>query len=530
MFWADRIGSAIEKERAHALPSGEPCIIRDEKTTSGPVHVGSMRGVAIHGSVSEALTERKIGNKFLYEFNDFDPMDDIPPYLQREQFERYLGMPLRNIPSPDPSANNFAQYFANEFRRVIENAGWKPEFYWGSELYFSGKMDSVIVEAIEGAETIRRIYREVSGAQRPEGWLPLAALCPRCGKLSTTDASDFDGKTIKVQCLENKLPWTRGCGFEGRLSPFAGGAKLSWKVEWPAKWKVMRVNVEGGGKDHSTKGGSRDVGNHISKEVFHYPPPFDIPYEFFLVGGRKMSSSKGRGNSAQEIANLLPTKIFRLALIFKDINQAFNFDPEGDTIPVLYDLYDKLALNYKEGVQDDFTRLFLFAHPAKERSNLVVPEYLARFSQVAFLVQMPHLDLETEVAHLKGSPLSQADKIELSERAVYARTWLELYAPDKFVFKLQHTLPAAVASLTMAQKHTLALLREYLQEQSEMPNGETLHHTLHEIKEKEHIAPADFFSALYLSFLGKSYGPKAGWFLSVLDKEFVLKRLQEVSK
>src|SRR5271168_1044780 len=116
-----------------------------------------------------------------------------------------------------------------------------------------------------------------------------------------------------VRCVSDKVAWTKGCEFSGRVSPLGGKAKLPWKVEWPAKWKVNGVSVEGGGKDHSTKGGARDVANHISREVFNYEPPFDIPYEFFLVGGKKMSSSKGRGSSAKEISDLLPAKIFRLA-------------------------------------------------------------------------------------------------------------------------------------------------------------------------------------------------------------------------
>ena len=52
--------------------------------------------------------------------------------------------------------------------------------------------------------------------------------------------------------------------------------------------------------------------------------------------------------------------------------------------------------------------------------------------------------------------------------------------------------------------------------------------TLHDIKKETEINPRDFFSAIYISFLGKNSGPKAGWFLSVLDKEFLEKRLGEV--
>ena len=121
----------------------------------------------------------------------------------------------------------------------------------------------------------------------------------------------------------------------------------------------MGVDVEGAGKDHSTKGGAREVSNAIARDVFNIEPPFDVPYEFFLAGGQKMSSSKGKGSSARDIADLIPPKIFRLALLGKEINQAFNFDAEGETIPTLYDLYDKLADSTLAGITDDYARLFL---------------------------------------------------------------------------------------------------------------------------------------------------------------------------
>lgn len=517
MFWADRVAGEVEKR----FGKGGSILIRDEKTLSGRVHVGSMRGVAIHGAIHEALDSAKVPNVFKYEFNDNDPMDDIPSYLDAETFKEHLGKPLKNIPSPEPGYANFAEYFGAEFQQVIESAGWHPEFYRCSELYESGKMDGVIREALEHAQDIVRIYKEVSGSQRQDAWLPINVICPQCGKVTTTEASNFDGETVEVHCNPTKVAYTKGCDFRGRVSPFGGKAKLPWKVEWPAKWKVVGVMVEGAGKDHSTKGGSRDVAAHISKEVFNYDTPLDAPYEFFLVGGKKMSSSKGRGSSAKEISDLVPPKIFRLTLLGKDINQAINFDPEGDTIPVLYDQYDKLAEQYKTVKDDDYARLFEFIHPGHK-----VPEagFLMRFSQVAFVVQMPHMDLMKEAETLKGSALTDAEKAELEERAAYAKRWLAEYAPEKYVFKLQDALPDIAKDFPAQTKEALralAALARTTDDNNWPAMGEELHQALHKTKE---------FKAIYQAFLGKESGPKAGWFLSSLPRQFVLARLDEASK
>jgi lysyl-tRNA synthetase class 1 len=286
----------------------------------------------------------------------------------------------------------------------------------------------------------------------------------------------------------------------------------------------------GAGKDHSTKGGSRDVANHISKEVFTYEPPFDVPYEFILVGGQKMSSSKGRGSSAREIADLMPTKIFRLLLLGKEITQQANFDPAGDTIAVLYDQYDKLAEGYRAHQEDDYARLFTIIHGTFGR-QVELPEFLLRFSQVAFLVQMPHLKTLDEAAKIKGAPLTKDEEVEIAERAQYALRWLESYAPEKYVFKLQETLPELAANLSDAQKKALGALAKDLE--IEFPtNGEMMHALIRSIPLRPTIAidPKEFFVALYTIFLAKESGPQAGWFLAALPKDFVVGRLKEASE
>ena len=524
MFWADQITEELLSEKR--FQSGKSLIIRDEKTASGRVHVGSMRGVAIYGTVSEVFAEQKIPHTFLYEINDFDPMDGLPVYLNEATFKTYMGKPLYTIPSPDGIAKNYAEYFAQEFIGVINDTGFHPEFFRTSELYRSGKMNEVIRLALEQAPLIRKIYQEVSGSVKADDWLPISVVCEACGKIGTTKATSFDGQKVHYACEPKQVPWAEGCGQSGSVSPFDGKAKLPWKVEWGAKFKVLGVDVEGAGKDHATKGGARDVADRISREVFNYEPPFPINYEFFLVRGKKMSSSKGRGSSAREIADLLPPHIFRLALIGKEPRQAINFEPEGDTIPVLFDTYDKLAENYFAGTKDNFSRLFELIHVPAERTPLK-QHFLPRFSQIAFIVQMPHLSLLQEVERMKGEPLTKEDVKETELRAEYAKRWLAAYAPENFKYELQKQVPESVKLFSAEQKKALAEVLRYIVIHEKL-DGQTLHTELHEIRKKTGINAKDFFSALYLSFLGKPSGPKAGWFLSVLDRTFLENRLKEV--
>lgn len=526
MFWADRVVEDIKRVYAKEIAAGKPVVIRDEKTISGRVHIGSMRGVAIHGIIAEILAEQAIPHTFRYELNDFDPMDGLPVYLPETTFRPYMGRTLKDVPSPETGFSSYTDYFGQEYQRAIAKAAFAPEYYLGSEVYYSGRMNDAIRMALTHADQIKQIYREVSGSQKEDTWLPLNVVCEECGKVSTTRVTDFDGETVGYECKD--LDWTPGCGKTGRVSPFDGRAKLPWKVEWAAKFKVHGVMVEGAGKDHSTRGGSREVANRICREVFEYEPPYDVPYEFFLIEGKKMSSSKGQGSAAIDIADLLPPRIFRLTLLGKDLNQQINFKPEGDTLPILYDQYDKLAESFWAGVQDDYARLFSLVHPAAECASIPT-RFLPRFSTLSYLVQMPHLKVEEEVQTMKGAPLTTLDREELDERVQTALFWLGTYAPDDFKFEIQKTLPNAAKNFTEEQRLALANIRQFLQGHPDA-DGQAIHTQLHELRKQSGLEAKDFFGALYIAILGKPSGPKAGWFLSVLERDFLLNRLEEASK
>jgi len=519
MLWADRIASEIRDTRTPR--DGTTFLIRDEKTLSGRVHVGSMRGVAVHGLISEILAEYGAKNEYRYELNDFDPFDSIPGYLDAETFKEHLGKPLYAVPSPEPGFPNYAEYFGDEFVGVHKKAGFVPNYYRATELYRSGKMDTLMKVALERASDIRRILKEVSGSDKDETWLPVSVVCEQCGKMMTTRAYDYDGETVGYSCDRSPDECTP-CGHTGRVAPWKGAAKLFWKAEWAAKWVAQGVDIEGGGKDHSTRGGSRDVANHICRDVFGQEPPFDIPYEFFLVGGKKMSSSKGRGSSAKDMGDLFPPELFRLVLIGKDIREQIDIDPSGESVPRVYDWYDELAESVRTGDADDRSRLYALCELPSNRAGFSAP-WQMRFRELAFVVQMPHLSLSEEATRVKGSPLTEDEERVLLVRAQYAKYWLTTYAPEEFKYELQEELPDV--ELSDMQKKALAVLADFLQEGER--TGEELHLRLHEMKTEVPIPPKELFQAIYRIFLNRDSGPKAGWFLSGLPRDFVVARLNE---
>ncbi|HEY3249059.1 MAG TPA: lysine--tRNA ligase [bacterium] len=506
-------------------------VINDAKSPSGPIHVGSLRGVVLHDCVLRGLQDQGRDAVFLYGFDDYDPMDSRPQAVSPD-FDRYLGVPLSEIPSPEGGAQSYAQHYGMNFSDVWRKVGADPQVYWTSEMYKNGRFNEAIRIALDHAEELIRVDREISGSQKAERH-PIQPLCEQCGRIGTTVVTGWDGTLVSYDCRPDKVAWARGCGHRGQRSPFDGGSKLQYKAEWAAKWWILGVSIEGAGKDHMTKGGSHDVAAAMVERVFHYPTPYPIPYEWFLVGGRKMSTSKGLGVPAAELVTILRSDLARFLMVRPHYRQQINFDPGGETVPTLYDDYDRAAGAYfgtaeasSAAAADtirDYARTFFFSRVSGEQPRC----FRMRFAKVAYLIQMPKVDLERAAAEDKGAPLTPADRQELQTRAADARRWLKVYAPESYRFEVHPALPPV--SISETQRRFLARLAAAVAGPGTAADGEGLQSAIHSLKNELGVSPKEAFSAIYLAFLGKDSGPQAGWLLASLDRSFVITRLREAA-
>ncbi|MCX8512569.1 MAG: lysine--tRNA ligase, partial [Chthoniobacteraceae bacterium] len=331
MFWCEEVAA-----QCHG-----PQIINDSKTPSGRVHVGALRGVLIHDAIFRTLRSKGIEARYLFGVDDYDPLDEIPAGKD-EHFSQYLGQPLCNVPAPDGSdATDMAEHYMGEFWGVFRELGVEVEPYRMRDIYRSGRFNNAIDTILRHADVVRRVYKEVSNSDRPPTWYPFQVVCENCGRIGTTEVFAYADGKVSYRCREDLVKWARGCGNQGSVSPFDGRGKLPWKLEWVAKWITFPVTIEGAGKDHSTKGGSRDVASACLRAIFAKEPPANVPYEFFLVGGAKMSSSRGLGASARDMADLLPPEVLRFLMIRTKPNSPVNFDVNEDGIVKLFNEFDR---------------------------------------------------------------------------------------------------------------------------------------------------------------------------------------------
>jgi lysyl-tRNA synthetase class 1 len=527
MDWADELAASV---------SG-PQIVNDSKTPSGTVHVGSLRGPVVHDAIWRALRDRGVEATFLYGVDDLDAMD-AASLLTPDAVDRYMGVPLADVPPPPGSdAPNYARHFVGSlFLPTFERLGIRPAFYWMSEVYRSGALDPLIRRALDRAETVREIYRRVSKVEKPPGWLPIQPICENCGRVGTTIATDWDGTTVRYECLPALVQWAKGCGHSGRLDPFGGRAALPWNLDWAAKWSHFDITIEGCGKDLATAGGSRDRSDAIAREVFEREPPRNVAYEFLNVGGRKMSTSRGTGAAAHAIAEVIPPEQLRFLFLRPRPNQAIEFNPDGtDAIPRLFDEFDRIA----DATAGREVKGELPPHPERLfQLSLVDPDadvateaaaFRPAFGHLSLLVQIPGVDVPERMTAEKGAQLTAREEQALAERVTAARRWLETYAPDSARYSVHASLPHEVSRLAEEQRVFLGALALRIAEAGAPRSGAEWQAAIFEVATAAGLAAGRAFGALYVAFLGRTNGPRAGWLLASLDAGFVERRLRDAA-
>lgn len=505
MFWADEIAQDIKRKK---LPLAW---VDDMKTPSGRIHVGGLRAVTTHDIIYKAVKEAGIPSKFTYVFDNHDPMDGLPAYLPKEKYEPYMGVPLFMIPAPEGDGD-FATYYAQEFKRGFNAIGCEPEIIWAKDLYLAGKMNEGIRKCLDNTEKIKSFYEKLYKKKMPDDWYPFNVYCPNCHKVSTTKTIGWDWAQVTFECRVDAVKWTKGCGQKGKISPFATkdtiNGKLPWKVEWAVKWQAIGVTVEGAGKDHMTKGGSHDLAEMVSEQVLGYPTPYPFAHEFFLIGGRKMSSSKGMGASVVDLLEALPPQLIRFLIARTKLNQAINFDPEEkNTIPTLFDEYQKAADAFYSKSDEDLARVFALSQVGEMKK----PPAL-RFSVLGQWVQMPNMAEEIK-------------KEGLEEWVKYANVYVEKYAPDSEKFLVQKELPETAKDLTDKQKE---LLQKIVTELDSAKDAESFQTRIYDIGKELGLNGKEAFAAIYKVLIGKDHGPKAAWLILFLEKDFVKKRFEHL--
>ncbi len=543
-FWADKVVCDLkarlkQDKRVAEIVKKHGFIVNDSKTPSGRIHIGSGRGWIIHDIVAKALRDAGFKAKFLLGYDDFDPFTKVPAYLDEKEFKKYLGVPLRNIPY---KGTNYAHYFFMECAEKFPEFGIECEIYSLYDLYKSGKMNEMIKLMLDNHKKVQSIYRELYGESVGAGKLPFNPLCPKCGKIATTVAYEWDKKNevVKYKCSEDLVKWARGCGYEGEMSPYNGAGKLPWKVEWACRWKVLGVTYETGGKDHFALGGSRSFAVKVAERIINYPSPYPSKgenigqgYEWFIISGRKMSTSKGIGISFVEATNFAPAYMLRYLLVKTKPKSAVDLEVEGtNKIPLLYESYDytervyfgaEKVANKKELAK--LKRIYELSRVGKIPSRLPtqVPFGFASMIGQITLDEQRILEILKRTGHIKGR-IPKWDFTQVLERIKYAAYWARKYAPSEYRIVVNEVPPKI--KLSPEIKDAISVLGNYLSKGKRI-NVEKLNAKIFELAKKTNVK--EFFKACYNIILSSDRGPRLAPFIMAVGPKKIAKLFASIS-
>ena len=523
MHWADVLAEELSKR-------GSRHVLATAITPSGPIHVGNMREVLTTEMVHRSLEKMGCESELLYIGDTYDPLRKVYPFLKQEEYAQHVGKPLSDIPCPCGSHESYAHHFLEPFLKDLEQLGVRPRVLLAHEMYREGMYLDATRTALDHAKEIEEIIVRVSGRELPKKWLPFNVQCAQCQRLNGPVPTLYEHPYLEYRC--------GACGHEGRKDVREpGGGKLPWRVDWPARWRFLEVTFEAMGKDHAAAGSSWDTGIEISEKVYGYAPPLRTVYEFIqLKGVGAMHSSTGTAVSASEMLRMTPPEVLRFLIARYQPGKHIDFDP-GMGIVDLVNEYDRWEQAYFAG-----------GAPARDDPQFKELDRVIELSQpgsvpVEAPPQVPynHLVLLTEIAGtwpgvkaiLQRSEmvddLSESDEEHLKHRVEHARYWLERFAPPESRTRLAETwTPAMAVQLSPEDRRFLHALH------GKLANGkwtaEELHNAIHAASKETGLGGAKAFQAIYVAFLDKKRGPRAGHFLASLERPFVLRRLQEASK
>jgi lysyl-tRNA synthetase class 1 len=510
-------------------------VVNGGLSVSGLQHVGRLRGeITLSQFLTRSLAEegrQVLQSLVLYTQDEWKAKEAQVRQFPGDEGRKYAGRRLIDVPDPVGCHGNWVDHFWADFGGVLDRFAPGVRIVTTTEAYRNPEMQSIVRDLASRSEEVRRVvnkYRERH--PYPPGWIPFEAYCDACGTIGATTTA-IEGTKAAYRCER--------CGHEGRSTIEKG--KLNWRLEWPALWKTYRVDIEPFGKDHATPGGSRDSCKEIAETIMHFRPPMGIPYEWVGIADRgtdlgDMGSSDFLGFTPKQWLEVGDPEVLRYTYAFNPISRRFVLDLYR--VDAYHDQYDRAEAAFYPRThlddEDDQARSYALAQLA---SPPEARPFALSYRHAAFLSQISPaegriawcLRRMRDTGILLREPTS-FERARIERRIGQARTWVEKYAPENRVELLERVTSDVRERLEDRDRAALRMFAD--RAAASAWTEEAIKESMVSLT-KSGALPVDtsrFFRNLYLVLLGTERGPRAAPFLSVLDKEWVVRRLREETK
>ncbi len=538
----DVVQSVLERDEDEYL-------ISTGKSPSGSIHIGIMREIIISDVIKRKILKMGKKARTMFVVDDYDPLRSLPPSVNLDLNE-WAGIPYSDVPDPFGCCESFGAHWANELVASFNEFGVNPEVVYTSIIYTTSEMQKAVRICLQHTETIREImieyvakdFNEKQKAMYIETmktWYPASVVCPKCGRLQSGVKGEIRPNRITDYDSEKDLITfeCHACGHSDTLPLDQVRVKLTWRIDWPAKWYVYHVSCEPAGKDHSVKGGSYDTGLEVSRRVFDWPGPVKVPYEWVRIGGRDMSTSEGIVFIPKTWLLIAPPELYRFLMLKTDLARAINIQP--DRIPDMIDEYERFERTYYglEDVDDERLMLSKTLYPLcvqNEVSEEYIPKLSFKFAVVlGQLKDVLGLDVVIEKCkevmrkqyNISEIPKASMDLIPI--RLERARNWVKMFGSTRDQIEVHEEIPDTILSTFKEEDKTF--LRDFANALKNGPlDDEEIQAQIFETARNAGIKDRRAFIALYRLLISSKSGPRLGPFLNLLGLDWVIKRIERV--
>ncbi len=519
------------------------------KSPSASIHIGILRELIICDVVKRELQKRGEKARTMLIIDDFDPVRSFPPSVTLE-LDEWAGIPYSDVPDPFGCCKNFGAHWANELAETFSAFGIDPEVVYNSDIYETDEMRDAIRICLQKTDTIKEIMieyvaKDFNDEQRAaylesmKMWSPVSVVCPKCGRLQAgvkgeivpnrVTEYDAENDTVSFECP--------ACGHAATMPVGEVRLKLSWRIDWPAKWYIYKVSCEPAGKDHSVKGGSYDTGLEVSRKVFGWPGPVKVPYEWVRIGGRDMSTSEGIVFIPKTWLQIAPPELYRFLMLKTDLARAINIQP--DRIPDMVDEYDRFERIYfgLEDVDEEQKELAQILYPLsttrplEEGYSPKLPfKFAALTTQLEGTIGRDAMIERSKEVLMKLHDLDKVSDLTLQlmeERLERARGWVDMFGSERDKVKVPDVVPIEIRStFTDSDRDFIRGFAEVLR--SGDMDDDQIQAAAFEKAREVGIKEKRAFLILYRVLISQKFGPRLGPFINLLGRRWVADRLESI--
>lgn len=530
LFWSDQLAFGVTRK----FEDRDTYVCASGISPSGIVHAGNFREIITTDFVVKSIKHMDEDARFIYSWDDYDRFRKVPENVP-DEFEKYIGLPLSEVPDPEGCHESYAEHFESRLEKELEDFHMNIEFIRQSEMFEKGEYADLMKQAMNSREELRNILNEYRTEPLEDEWWPLRVYCTECGR-DFTQVTGYDGNyTVEYQCEECKE--TRELNFKQE-----GNAKPPWRIDWPMRWHYENVAFEPGGKDHSAAGSSRDTGVDIIEQVYEDDPPVYQMYDFITPkgGDKKISSSAGENTlTLTDLREIYPPEVIRFLFSETKPNKEFAIPFDEDVIQ-RYEKFDRIEKTYFNPDRIDNDRKRKHWKRVYELAMVETPEkepVRVPFQHAAFVAQtVPEEEWQDKgISSLQRTghvpeEMSDENVKQVLDRLEKARNWARNHAPEDYRYKINFDVPQdIIEEMSKDQLEAVKLLEDRLRSTS-FDDQDELDGDLYNVRDETSLDTGEFFQTFYRVLLSREQGPRLSRLIMSIGIEDTAEILEDIDE